>query len=157
MSPAKSGLKRTFTIDEANAMLPLVRAIVSDLSVLAKELRDRQTVVAVLQAQRGSRSSDVYSEEVEQVERELEKGAARMAEYVQELEDLGVEPKSAIDGLVDFPAVVDGQLAYLCWRLGEAEVAFWHTLDAGFAGRQPLTADSLAGPEEDSSDSDFAG
>jgi hypothetical protein len=55
---------------------------------------------------------------------------------------LGVEPKGG-DGLVDFPALWDGRLVYLCWKLGEPEVLYWHEIDAGFAGRQPLTADSV--------------
>jgi len=45
-----------------------------------------------------------------------------------------------VRGLVDFPALVDGKEVYLCWKLGEPEVLFWHDMDAGFAGRQSLTA-----------------
>jgi len=58
---------------------------------------------------------------------------------------LGVEPKNGPEGLVDFPAVLDGRPVYLCWKLGEPEVLHWHDLDAGFRGRQPLTAGSAAG------------
>jgi hypothetical protein len=56
---------------------------------------------------------------------------------MDELRQLGVEAKGH-DGLVDFPTIVDGRRAFLCWKLGEAEVSYWHELDAGFAGRQPL-------------------
>ena len=58
--------------------------------------------------------------------------------------ELGVEPKGAAEGLVDFPMMMDGRLVYLCWRVGEPEILYWHELEAGFAGRQPLTAGSVA-------------
>lgn len=128
-------------------MLPLVRAIATDLSSLARELADRQRRLVSLRSQRKARGNDVYSEELEQVEREMAKDFERMKEYVQELADLGVEPKGADDGLVDFPAMFDGRLVYLCWRLGEPEVSHWHEIDAGFAGRQPLTVGSVSAAE----------
>ena len=61
-----------------------------------------------------------------------------MLEYVDELRQLGIETKSVTEGLVDFPAIMDGRMVYLCWRLGELRVSHWHELDAGFRGRQPL-------------------
>ena len=73
--------------------------------------------------------------------------------YVDELRELGVEPKGAVEGLVDFPSKMDGRVVYLCWKLGEPEVLFWHDLDSGFGGRQPLTAGSVSGgfePENES-------
>ena len=60
---------------------------------------------------------------------------------------LGVEPKGAVDGLVDFPSMMDGRIVFLCWKLGEAEVTHWHELDAGFSGRQSLVAGSVADDE----------
>ena len=59
-----------------------------------------------------------------------------MKDFVQELNALGVELKDYYTGLVDFPGWMNGHEVYLCWRLGEPEVAHWHELDAGFAGRQ---------------------
>ena len=58
--------------------------------------------------------------------------------YIEELKRLGVEFKGP-DGLCDFYSIMDGREVFLCWRLGEPEVSYWHDLDAGFAGRQPLT------------------
>ena len=86
---------------------------------------------------------DLYREEVAQIEDELEEDSRRLQEYVGELRGLGVEPKSATEGLVDFPALIDGHLVFLCWKLGEGEVLYWHELDSGFSGRHPLTADSV--------------
>lgn len=137
--------RRTFTVQEANAALPLVRAIVQDLVEASLEVVDRRERLAYLIGGRGRDSQDPYREELAQIEDELESQTRQLQEYVQELRDLGVEPKSATEGLIDFPAILDGRLVYLCWKLGEPEVLHWHQVDAGFAGRQPLTADSVAG------------
>lgn len=147
MSPDEYAPAKIFTVDEANARLPLVRAIVGDLMRLATELSERRDRLNQLSRGRSGDTSDVYRAEVEQVELELEKDSERLADYLRELLELGVEPKSAMSGLVDFPAIIDGQLAYLCWKHDEPEVLFWHSLDAGFAGRQSLTADSIAGSD----------
>ncbi len=147
MSPDEYAPAKIFTVDEANARLPLVRAIVTDLMQLASELSERRDRLNQLSRGRSNDVSDVYRAEVEQVELELEKDSERLADYLRELLELGVEPKSAMAGLVDFPAIIDGKLAYLCWKYGEPEVLYWHSLDGGFAGRQSLTADSLAGSD----------
>jgi len=136
---------RLFTIEQANAMLPLVRAITGDLAALARDVMQRRHRLSVLTTGRDLKPNDPYSDELAQMESELERDALRLQEYVQELRDLGVEPKGAIEGLVDFPTEMDGRIVYLCWRLGESEVLFWHDLESGFGGRQPLTADSVSG------------
>ncbi len=136
--------RKTFTVQEANAALPLIRAIVRDLVETSRDTVDRRERLAYLIRGRSRDVQDPYREELAQIEDELEKQSRQLQEYVQELRDLGVEPKSATEGLIDFPAVLDGRLIYLCWKLGEPEVLHWHELDAGFAGRQPLTADSIA-------------
>jgi hypothetical protein len=135
---------KLFTVEQANASLPLVRAITKDLTELSREVIERRDRLNQLMAGRDRNPDDPYREELSQIEEELEKDGRRLQEYVAELRELGVEPKSGPEGLVDFPALVDGRLVYLCWKLGEAEVLFWHDLDAGFAGRHPLTADSAA-------------
>jgi hypothetical protein len=145
MSAAAYKPKRLFTVEQANAVLPLVRAIVTDVVQLSREIIDRRERVTLLTSGRGeSAHSDVYREELDQVEEELEKDHERLQSYVNELVELGVEPKSGPDGLVDFPAQMDGRLVFLCWKLGEPEVLHWHELDAGFAGRQSLVAGSVA-------------
>jgi len=136
---SKAG-KRVFTIREANATLPLVRAIVADLVGLARDVTDRRQRLLALSASDSPRGADPYQEELAQAEEELEKDARRVLEYVEELRQLGVETKSVTQGLVDFPAVFDGRKVYLCWKMGEPEVGSWHELDAGFRGRKPLAA-----------------
>ncbi len=131
---------RTFTVEEANAMLPLVRAITEDMVELGQELFDRQQRLEYLKATHRGSEGDPYVEELLQIEEELERQREKLAGYVRELQELGVEPKSATEGLIDFPAVFGGRLVYLCWKLGEPEVLYWHELDAGLAGRRPLPA-----------------
>lgn len=134
---------RLFTIEQANAMLPLVRAITTDLATLATDVMERRHRLALIANGRELKAGDPYSDELAQMKADLERDAARLREYVEELQELGVEPKGALEGLVDFPAMIDDRVVYLCWRLGEPEVLYWHELEAGFGGRQPLTAGSV--------------
>ena len=136
--------KKYFTPQSANQTLPLVKAIVKDIVTLYAEVRDRQERLDSLRKRPGFHQSDsesVYSEEVLQVEQELDKDIAQLQEYVKELGDLGVELKDPVVGLVDFPALIDHREVYLCWELGEKEIAFWHELNAGYQGRQSLLED----------------
>ena len=136
--------RKIFTVESANASLPLVRAIVADLAQLSREVVERRERLSLLLAGRERGTHDPYGEELSQIEEELEKDSQRLQEYVDELRQLGVEPKNGPDGLVDFPALLEGRPIYLCWKLGEAEVLHWHELDAGFRGRQALTAGTAA-------------
>jgi len=149
MSSAAYKPAKLFTIEQANAMLPLVRAITSDLATLAREVVERRHRLAVLTAGREWKPGDPYSDELAEIEARLERDAQRLQEYVEELRELGVEPKGAVDGLVDFPSLMDGRIVFLCWKLGEPEVTHWHELEAGFAGRQSLVAGSVADDQPD--------
>jgi len=135
---------KLFTVEQANAVLPLVRAITQDLVQLSREVMERRERLALLSGGRKSTAKDPYSEELRQIEEELDKDSEQLEAYVEELRELGVEPKSGPEGLLDFPSLMDGRIVFLCWRLGEAEVTHWHELNAGFAGRQSLVAGSLA-------------
>lgn len=137
--------RKIFTVESANAALPLVRAIVTDLAQLSRDVVERRDRLSLLSAGRERGATDPYGEELVQIEEELEKDNDRLQEYVDELRNLGVEPKNGPEGLVDFPALFDGRPVYLCWKLGEPEVLFWHDLEAGFRGRQALTAGTTAG------------
>jgi hypothetical protein len=135
--------KKHYTLEEANATLPLLRAILRDVTTLANELRDRNERLARLQRTEGM--DRAHEEEVQQLLAEFERGQDKMREYEQELEKLGIELKDYFTGLIDFRHLRDGREVYLCWRLGEAEVCHWHELDAGFSGRRKLTANILNG------------
>jgi hypothetical protein len=131
--------KKHFTVEEANRSLPLVQAIVRDIAQLARSLRDRQDRLARVQSAPRSRMADAYREELDQAQDEFERDQERLAAYVRELSDLGIELKDYFTGLVDFPCLMEDREVYLCWRLGEQEVGHWHELEAGFAGRKKLS------------------
>jgi hypothetical protein len=134
--------KKYFTVAEANATLPLVRAIVRDVTELARDLKERQERLARVQASTQKGLGDAYREELQQVQAEFERDQERMHGFVAELNDLGVELKDFVTGLIDFPCWMNNHEVYLCWRLGEPEVAHWHEVEAGFMGRQKLLADA---------------
>jgi hypothetical protein len=140
MSDDTSVERKLFTVEQANAMLPLVRAIVVDLAQLSREVVDRRERLAHLLAGRTQHAGDPYSDELAQIEEELNKDGEQLKGYVEELRHLGVEPKNGVEGLVDFPSIIDGRVVYLCWKLGEPAVQHWHELEAGFQGRQRLEA-----------------
>lgn len=147
MSKSSETPRRLFTVEEANAMLPLVKAIASDIAELAQSLIERRERLEEMLSSRPALRRDPYSEELQQVQREMEIDAERLQGYVEELRELGVEAKGP-QGLVDFPSLMDGRVVYLCWKLGETEVSHWHELQAGFAGRQPLPSGVASGADQ---------
>lgn len=132
-------------------MLPLVRVITRDLVQLSQEVVDRHERVEHLKAGREVLVGDPYHDELAQIEEELAKDRKRLNEYVEELRQLGVEPTSGVEGIVDFLAILDGELVCLCWKLGEPELMYWHPVNGGFSARQPLaTAAVSQGADMDS-------
>lgn len=124
---------KTFTIEQANRTLPLVRRIVQDI---VDHYARWQELVKSLDVLAAGPSPD--SIEIDRRQRDVQAAARAIEGFVRELNELGVEMKGFDIGLVDFPGDVDGRPVYLCWRLGEPSVAHWHERDAGFAGRRPL-------------------
>lgn len=141
-NPLLESDKKFYSIDDANRALPLVRAIVSDIVSQYKRVDELQQRLSRVRRDRKRKTDDVYAAELDQTRTELETEENRLRDYVDELRKLGVELKSE-DGLCDFPSVRDGREIYLCWRLGEPQVAHWHELEAGFAGRRRITADMM--------------
>jgi hypothetical protein len=139
--------KKYFTVAEANAMLPLVRAIVDDIVRLKNEIEERTDRLKNVRRAPGHRRDEdnPYDEEVQQIEEDIEKENDRLEEFCEELRVLGVELKDPKVGLIDFLTQIEGREAYLCWKLGEGDIAYWHELEAGFAGRQSLLEDSAHG------------
>lgn len=130
--------KKFFTVAEANATLPLVSAIVRDITDLAGDLRDRYQRLVKLQGDEAN-PSDVYQEELARIVENFERDQERLEEFERELHNLGVHQKDRHLGLVDFPCWLVDREVYLCWRQGEDNVAHWHEVDAGFAGRQSIS------------------
>lgn len=128
-----------FTAESANKALPLVRAIVEDIVHQWQVISELERSLApFLGGQYRFAPHELYSEELTHRLSQLESEQSRLKDLVRELSDLGVEIKSVLDGLCDFPCLVNGREVFLCWKLGEPQVQFWHEIDAGFAGRQPL-------------------
>jgi hypothetical protein len=139
MSDDKAEPRKFFTVAQVNAMLPLVRAIVTDLVALTRDVIERRERLAhLMQDREADEPNDLYRQELIQVEEQMHRDGHRLRELVDELRALGAEPKDGAMGLVDFPTMRDGRTVCLCWKLDEPEVLFWHEWDAGFGGRQPL-------------------
>jgi hypothetical protein len=120
--------RRTYTVESANALLPhLAPALVELRDSFEKAARIRTRIERAAAGNGWSAHRD-----------DEQKAMARVAELLNRLNEWGVELRDASSGLIDFPAEINGQEAYLCWRLGEPEVAYWHSPDDGFAGRRPL-------------------
>ena len=133
--------ERHFTPEEANALLAEVRPV-------AEELVARRRAMTVTTARRARLSSriagnggDFDPREPRELESQLAREAEALAQCVDRLERLGVLVKDLDRGLVDFPALRHGQEVLLCWQVGEDEVAYWHGLEEGFAGRKSLPLD----------------
>ena len=130
-----------FTVDHANRALPLVRRIVEDVVKGYARWREKVQEFEIATATRRADQTDPNADRLQQ---EVMALAEEVHGSMAELEQLGVELKEPQMGLVDFPARVEGRPAYLCWRLGEPAVQYWHERDAGFAGRRPLAPDVAA-------------
>ena len=126
---------KLYTVDEANRTLPLVRRIVDDIVRSYTNWKEAVRDFEVLSA--GVRV-DQPNERATERQNEAQRLAADIAACVRELEQLGVQFKGYDLGLVDFPSWMGDRTVYLCWRLGEPDVRYWHELDGGFAGRQPI-------------------
>jgi hypothetical protein len=130
---------KTFTIEQANRALPLVRRIVQDIVDEYARWQEMVKSLDVLAASSVRGNSDIA-----RLQQDIQQAARTIDGYVRELTELGIEVKGMDVGLVDFPGEIGGRRVYLCWRLGEPAVSHWHELDAGFAGRRPLAPNVVA-------------
>lgn len=130
---------KTFTLDEANGLLPVVESLLGR-AISAKEEAERLEEEIQSLRQRiflsGGMTVDVAG--VARNRTEAEAQVVRAKEALGEIDAIGVQVKDLDTGLLDFPCRVDGELVLLCWRRGENRIEYWHTLEAGFRGRQPL-------------------
>jgi hypothetical protein len=124
-----------YTVEQANKTLPLVRKILEDV---VRQHRAWREVILELDLVASTRRPEEPVERAQQLERHALALARELDGYRKELEALDIQLKDPRLGLVDFSSEMAGRHVLLCWRLGEPEVQFWHELDAGYAGRQPL-------------------
>ncbi|HXG44757.1 MAG TPA: DUF2203 domain-containing protein [Gemmatimonadales bacterium] len=127
---------RIFTVAEAERTLPLVRRIVTDLlaayPVWRQAVEEYDLLAGAARAELGETPALQAARET------ITREAERINGYLQELEQIGCVFKGFEAGLVDFYALREDRLVFLCWRLGEDHITHWHEVDAGFAGRRPL-------------------
>src|ERR671933_809734 len=112
-----------FTVERANRTLPLVRKIVEDV---VRQHRSWREKILELDLVASSARADEPRDRAEVLEGEAQALAREIDGYQRELEELGIQLKDRRLGLVDFPSEMNGRRVLLCWRLGEAEVQFWH-------------------------------
>lgn len=124
-----------YTLEQANATLPLVRRIVEDIVVNHQRWRERILEFDLLAS---TVRADAPAARATELEREAQALARDIDAFERELESLGISLKDRRLGLIDFPSMLDGRQVWLCWRLGEPDIQFYHELDAGFGGRKPL-------------------
>jgi hypothetical protein len=129
---------RYFTAAEANELLPTVRPIVERMTSHRRALALATVRHARIATKIAGNGGGVRPQEVDELQRAIDQEAEEVIGCVEELRELGVLVKDLDEGLVDFPALRGDEEVLLCWRLGEDEVAFWHSLEGGFAGRRPL-------------------
>jgi hypothetical protein len=127
---------KIFSLDEANRALPLVRRIVADLRNEYDSWRQSMARYEIIAA--GTRAYLGEDPHEVALRHELADRAARLDGLLEELRSVGCELKDFEQGLVDFYALLDDRLVFLCWRLGEPRVEYWHEVDAGIAGRRPV-------------------
>lgn len=120
--------RRRFSLEQANRALPLVRRVVSDI-VLTRE--DATRLQSQLESANGK--------EHKRIQQDLDAAIDKLHTYLDELTEIGCELKDFQAGLVDFIGRHQGRDIYLCWKLGEEKVAYFHELNSGFAGRVPVS------------------
>jgi hypothetical protein len=120
--------KRRFTLAQANSALPLVRRIVGDIV---------RTHGMVLKLQADIERAGNAKEQAT-VQTRLDESVNRLEDYVDELSEVGCELKDYQVGLIDFTGRHESRDVYLCWKLGEEQISYWHEISAGYSGRQPI-------------------
>jgi hypothetical protein len=126
----EGGHSRHFTRDEANALLPKLEPLLRQLQEAKDELTDAEAHELLSDAAPSNGGGDAGHQ--------VGTAFLEVRRILETLEESGIVLRDIDRGLVDFPAMADGREIYLCWELGEDEVAFWHDLSSGYGGREPL-------------------
>lgn len=135
---------RLFSKDEASALLPRLTEIFRRMDPKLARLREIEDLVEDAEAYWHSTGVGMPLEERVTHDRLVAQAAEARAQVdaeVRTIQALGCELKDVQQGLVDFPSTIEGSVAYLCWQRGETSIAYWHTLETGFAGRRPMKSD----------------
>ena len=130
-------MPRYFTVEEATSLLPRLTEILLDMQARKRDLDRLRQQLAEAAAQAAG-NGHLLERELAGKRTAVEQATSALSDLARQITDLGCELKGIDEGLIDFPALREDREVYLCWRLGEERIAFWHDLQTGFAGRQPL-------------------
>ncbi|HEY5730074.1 MAG TPA: DUF2203 domain-containing protein [Anaerolineales bacterium] len=120
-----------FTLNEANKALQIIRPIMDDVQTIRQKiLANQPDAWPAIEKSAGNGGNKTMSRLVEDFE--------RLDALIHKVLGTGAQIKDINIGLLDFSAIRDGREVYLCWKYGEDDIAFWHEIDAGYAGRQPI-------------------
>jgi hypothetical protein len=126
-----------FTREEAEALLPQISIVLLQIQDYRKVMQQNEDELDALHALAMGNGHHLHVR-INKLQIELAEQIQTMQELINELSGFGCELKDPTIGLIDFLSLRNGREVYLCWHLGEERINFWHFLDAGFAGRQPL-------------------
>ncbi len=126
-----------FTREEAEALLPQISVVLRNIQESRGKMQQSEEELGALRLQAMGNGHHLH-ERMMDLQKELARHIQTLQMLDSELKEFGCELKDADSGLIDFLSLRDGREIYLCWRLGEERINFWHYLDTGFAGRQPL-------------------
>ena len=130
---------RTFTLQEAQALLPILESLLKQ-AIQSKKLIEEVDAELQETAHRVFLQGGTLVKVVHLARRkaEREKAIQRLKDVIAEIDATGVQVKDLDVGLLDFPCKVEGEIILLCWKLGEEKIAHWHSPSDGFAGRKPI-------------------
>ncbi len=138
-------MPRYFTLQQAEKLLPEVESAIRDAihqkSAYQQAEEEWQGFMSRVTMLGGVR---VDHSEVMDIKRRRESSAQRLKDAVEKIQDYGCVVKDLDIGLIDFPTLFHGEEVYLCWKLGESGIEFWHGVHEGFRGRKAIDAEFLA-------------
>lgn len=132
---------KVFTVEETNQLLPKLSEMITELQDKQQEILAKEAEIDALELLYPSRQGEEPSPEVAREVEIYNHGVNRFYSLVDEIHEMGCFLKDIETGLVDFYTLYQGRVVYLCWKLGEPEVGFWHEVGRGFAYRQPMIRD----------------
>lgn len=128
---------RLFSREEAEQVLPKIVPLLEELRSLKRQYDEWQEKAQALQQTMKSNGHGI-DVELARVQSGQTQTGVQMRGLIERVAALGAEVKDIDTGLIDFRSRLKGREVYLCWKLGEGRIAYWHDLDTGYAGRQPL-------------------
>jgi len=129
---------KVFTVEEANRLLPRLTELLSELQVHQSEISVKEVEIDTLEILHPSDEDGKPAPNVAREMQQYNEQVNRFYDCVDEVHQTGCFLKDIEAGLVDFYSMYQGRVVYLCWKLGEPEVGFWHEVGRGYTYRQPI-------------------